>query len=436
MTRPATVLLLALGFATLTSTPARSADDPLTFRGSLSWINAASNSTPTESAVNPDNQVLQIPDAALVSEFRPNLKIGNGQIQFIVRPRVRYEATRVQTGRGEDQKTHDPTSTTESQINEAYGQWTVSDSVTFAYGRQSYQWGAAESLSPSNRMFHDTAAQRGILYEVRGKNIARLNLSAGKWFSTVLMTEYEENEDEGPFRAEEEFQSTGLMKSEVSWNDGVDYFGIVVGGRQHGRGWIGEYFSLNVPFLDGLSIYGDASQQRGSDAWYPTEDGVVTFAQTRVEEKKVESLAVGGLKYDFVNGAIIRAEYIYNQSGYDKDERELALKAFEAENPAQLALLEQNTSRFLTPGLELPGQRFAYASLHFPDFFWITDLTFFTRGTRSLTDGSTAGYVSLEYKIGDHGTLSASATGARGEKDQELRGYSNPTQTIAYRHDW
>ncbi len=450
MTRPVTALLLAFGATLFSAGPARSADDPLTFRGSLSWINAASNSTPTESAVNPEN-VLGVPDKTFVSEFRPNLKIGNNQIQFIVRPRVQFEATRVTTGPKDDEKVHDPETTTDSQVNEAYGQWTVSDSVTFAYGRQSYQWGAAESLSPSNRMFHDTAAQRGILYEVKGKNIARLNLSAGKSFSTVFMTEYEENEDEDeePFRAEEEFESTGLMKSEVSWHDGVDYFGIVVGGRQHGRGWIGEYFSINVPFIDGLSLYADASQQRGSDAWYPVETEatvqgpagpvpttIVTYEQTGKEDDEVKSLSVGGLKYDFVNGAIVRAEYIYNQAGYSADERELAVDAFESENPAQFTALVPNTARFLSPGLELPGRRFAYASLHFPDFFWLTDLTFYTRGTRSLTDGSTAGYLSFDYKIGDHGTLSASASGTRGKKDSELRGYSAPTQTIAYRHDW
>jgi hypothetical protein len=208
---------------------------------------------------------------------------------------------------------------------------------------------------------------------------------------------------------------------------------------------VGEYFSINAPFLDGLSVYADASQQRGSEAWYPVAQdapgpagpaSVTTFQQTEVEAKKVESLAVGGLKYDFVNGAILRGEYIYNQAGYDEDERELALDGFQSQNPAQLLLLEQNTSRFTSPGLELPGQRFAYASLHFPDLFWINDLTFFTRGTRSLTDGSTAGYVSLEYQLGDSGTLSASASGSRGEKDSELRGYAAPTQTIAYRHDW
>ncbi len=446
MTRPATALLLAL-CATAFSVPpaAHAADDPLTFRGSLSWINAASNSSPTESAVNPDNQVLQLPDRSFVSQFRPNLKIGNGQIQFIIRPRVHFEATRVVTGKDDDEKAHDPDAVTDSQINEAYGQWTLNDSVTFAYGRQSYQWGAGESLSPSNRMFHDTAGQRGILYEVKGKNIARLNLTSGKAFSTVLMTEYEENEDEAPFRAEQEFESTGLVKSEVSWNDGVDYFGVVVGGRQHGRGWLGQYFSVNAPFIDGLSLYADASQQRGSDAWYPVgydvvgpagATTVVTYEQTSVEAEKVRSLAVGGLKYDFVNGTILRGEYIFNQAGYDEDERELAISGFQSQNPAQLSVLEQNTNRFLKPGLDLPGRRFAYASLHFPNVFWITDLTFFTRGTRSLTDGSTAGYLSLDYKIGDHGTLSGSASGSRGQKDSELRGYSAPTQTIAYRHDW
>ncbi len=424
-----------------TSSLARAADEPLTFRGSLTWINAVTHTEPTESDVNPDNLVLRLPDNKGASEFWPNLKIGNSKIMFIIRPRVRYEVTRVKV----DDKSHDPESSVDSTINEAYGQWTVSDRVSFIYGRQSYQWGAAEAISPSNRLFHEIASQRDILYEVRGKNIARLNLSLGKSFSTVIMTEYEENKDETAFIQGELFQSTGLLKSELSWHDGVDYFGVVFGGHQHGRPWVGEYFSINAPFFDGLSAYADASQQRGSDAWYPVTtttatpvgvSTVTTFEHTLKEDDQVKNLAVGGLKYDFVNGSILRAEYILNQAGYTKEQHDEVLDSFRSKNPLQLAVFQDNLARLSAPGIELPGQRFAYASLHVANLFTINDLTLFTRATRSLTDGSQSGYVSLDYRLGDHGTLSGAVSGSKGEKDSELRGYSAPTETIAYRHDW
>ena len=180
------VALLSAGFAL--GVPAR-ADDALTFRGSFAWINAYIHTTPLDSAVNPDNRTLAVPNDEVVSEFRPNLKVNGGPLSLIFRPRVTATATQVRSG----DKTHTATGDVDSLVSEAYGQWMISDRVTFAYGRQSYQWGAAESLSPSNRIFHETVQARNLLYEARGHDLARLNLSLGKSFNTVVMAEYEEN---------------------------------------------------------------------------------------------------------------------------------------------------------------------------------------------------------------------------------------------------
>lgn len=445
--RPSVRLLLLA--SPLAVSQAQAAEDPVTFRGSLAWINAVVGTTVLDSAVNPDNAVLRLPERRAVSELRPNLKLTTSALQLIARPRIRYEMSQIEAG----EKKETPKGKADDELSEAYGQWTVSDSLTFAYGKQNYQWGAAEALSPSNRMFHETAQNRTVLYEAQGKSIARLNFSLGKTFTTVVMAETKENEDASPFVAEEAFQATGLVKPEVNWSNGADYFGVVLGARERGRGWVGEYFNVEVPFIDGLALYGDAAHQKGSDAWYPEQNaGVTTFAQNLKDESTTYTLAVGGLRYDFEGGTILRAEYVRNDAGWTQDERDLALasvdvaalqEAAAAAPPAAPVLnadgetlYEVNLRRFLTPGLEVPGRRLAYASGHFPDLFGVKDWTFYARGAKSLTDGTVTGYASTEYKVGDAGTLAYAASGSGGRKDGELRGYTAPTHIVSYRHDW
>jgi hypothetical protein len=99
-------------------------------------------------------------------------------------------------------------------------------------------------------------------------------------------------------------------------------------------------------------------------------------------------------------------------------------------------VLSDNVRRFLGSGLDLPGQRYAYASIHVPDLFTITDLMFDARTFYALTDHSSLSYASMDYKIGDHGTVSLASAGSTGPKDGELRGYAQAVEYLSYRHDW
>ncbi len=435
----------------LSATAVQAADAAVTFRGSLSWLNAVTVRRPASSDLNPSNTVFRVPQAEAQSELRPNLKFTAGALTLLARPRLTGQTTQVTAaGHRETEQT-----TTSATWREAYAQWSLSDQVIFAYGLQSYQWGAAEALSPSNRIFHETAQAKTVLYDVQGRYLARLNFSLGKSFTTVVMAELKEYEglkDTGasPFQAGVAFQPTGLIKPEFTWNNGSDYVGVVLGGRAHDRPWVGEYFNLTLPVLDGLSFYGDTSHQRGQAAWYPvptqqalpaagpgapTSQTVTTFAQSRHEERKVYTLAVTGLRYDFAGGTTLRAEYVASQASYTKEERALARAALTSQSPLQRALLPENLAKFLAPGLEVPGQRLAFASLLAPEPFNLRDLTLYARATRSMTDGSAAGYASAEYRIGDAGTLSAAAAGSRGGDGDELMGYASPVYTAAYRQD-
>ena len=384
--------------------------DNLSFRGNMTWINAYIHLVPEkDTRLNEENSVLKLPQNTVISDVRPNLKISSSEFQIIVRPKIVAEVRQTKVG----DKTDDAKGKVKSTVNEAFLNWTASNIVTFAYGRQSYQWGAAETINPSNRLFHDTSQNRNALYEIVGKDIARVNFTFGRSFSTVIMTEFQQNKDETSFVAEEDFASTGLIKSEVSWSGGTDYAGIVVGGRENESGWVGEYFNQAVPFVDGLFLYGDASHQRGGRAWYPVQSkeipnavpSTVQMQQTLRDESKSQTLAAGGLKFDFVNGTIWRAEYVYNDAGYSTEQLKLFYTGLGDKNPAQLVHYESNLTRFSANGLEFTGKRYAYMSLHVPDFFKIRDLTFFTRILRSVGDDSINGYGIFEYQLKDAGII-------------------------------
>ena len=440
------VLVVIAGVSAATSAVAAApapAPDGLVFGGTLSLLTVAEHlDLDKGSPLNPSNENIQAPHDLLTSELRPNLKITARNVQLIARPRVHYTYGLVQV----DQHERDASSATTSYLSEAFGQWTVSESLSFSYGLQSYQWGSAEALSPSNRIFHETAVQRNILYEVRGHNLARLNFSAGKSFSTVVMAEVKDNpEDKTTFVADEVWQPKVLIKSEYNWNEGADYFGIVAGAYQHGLPWVGEYFSSGLPFFDGLSVFADISHQWGSDAWYPEANTVATrlgpqqqttFVQAFQNSRKAFTLAAAGLKYDFINGVIIRGEYIFNEAGYTRRQFQAATAAVASRNPLQLAVLGDNVRRFLGSGLDLPGQRYGYVSVHVPDFLTIRDLMFDARTFYALADHSSLSYASLDYKAGDHGTVSLASAGSTGPKDGELRGYAKSVEYLSYRHDW
>lgn len=390
-----------------------------------------------------------MPGAGLVSELKPELKVVSPQaITLIARPRIRmrYEQATVEGETGE------PKGSSRSVLSEAFAQWTLSENVTFAYGKQYFSWGGTESLTPSNRLFHETALARNVLYDVRGKNLARVNLSVGRALSLVLMTEYEDTGDEDDaFVADEAFESKALAKAEVSWNDGSDFFGIVAGGREEGRPWLGEYVSWTLPFVEGFSAYGDASHERGADVWYPGTQSAESpvfgsqtlkiFEKSKLDDDKLHTLAVVGLRYDFENGATLRAEYIRNDAGYDEEQTKALHETFSPRELQRTGFVDQsliatNFQRAHLRGTELPGQKYAYASLTWPKAFENADLQLFARSLYSLTDRSSSNYAAAEYAIGDAGTAFYAATLNAGEDASELKGLTSTTHVAGYRHTW
>ncbi|MCX6123278.1 MAG: hypothetical protein NTV34_00780, partial [Proteobacteria bacterium] len=153
-------------------------------------------------------------------------------------------------------------------------------------------------------------------------------------------------------------------------------------------------------------------------------------------DDKVYSMAVGGLKYDFENGTILRAEYIKNDAGYTEEERGLFYASLANTSPAQLAVTTKNVAAFQRTGLEFPGQKYWYASAQVPDFLTVKDLTLYLRALYSVTDDSASGYSSIDYLVGDAGTVSFSSSGDLGKPNTELRSAIKNSYILAYKHNW
>lgn len=426
------------------------ANETLEFRGSLTWLNAAqANVVRNDHPLNPENRIARVPQTAVASEVKPQFKITSPRaITLLARPRIQMRTDQV---KAEDDKTPFKGSA-RSDLNEAFVQWVLSENVTFAYGKQNYSWGATESLTPSNRLFHETVLARSFLYELSGKNLARLNLSAGNNLSLVLITEYEEtDEGDASFVAGDRFETKAMAKAEFNWNGGSDFFGLVGGGRAGGRPWLGEYFSWTLPVGEGFSIYADASHERGANVWYPSRSAVMSpelgsqelrvFDKTKISDERIYTLAVAGLRYDFEQGAIVRLEYIKNDFGYSKEQTQSLYETFSARELQRLSglspdLINTNYARIAARGTELPGQRYAYLSMSWPQAFDQTELTLFARTLYSLTDQSSSSYTAVEYNVGEAGTAFYAATVNAGDDTTELSGLSSTTHVAGYRHSW
>ena len=392
-----------------------------------------------DSALNPDNAVLNLPANTGIAEVRPQLTARGKKYKLFIRPIARYS-------QGGDYHDKPPPDNPKSQgsLKEAYIQASPGGSLILALGRQHFLWGPAESVNPSNSMFHETAQDRGILYTPDGKDIVRVSFSVGQSFNLIVMSEVHENRDEQVFMTEEKFEPAALLKPEISWASGANYIGVVAGGRGGESPWGGLYFSIKA-FPEGVSIYGDGAFRQGATGFYPvrrvyTDPRGYGFGQITMEHRLKDDLAtyqyyVAGMRYDFVRGDIVRIEYLRYDAGYAKEDRRNIVEAFTSMGSHQTVLRSQNAERYLKNGQELPGKYFWFLSSFSPNVM-TRDLTLGGRVIRSMTDGSLSAYASVDYAVGGSGTVSASAQVNNGTADSDLRGQINSSYIMACKWDF
>lgn len=401
------------------------ADAPssLAYRGHLEWIMAAGAASSRASPVNPGNRVLSLPAAVAESELRPDLRFELGpQLAAVVRPRLLLQSQRAKTADGWAAER----SEAKSEWIEGYVGWRVSDRMALSYGLQNFQWGPAELISPSNRIFHATGFLRDPLYVVRGRHLARVNLSAGREWSAVLLAEVADN-GEAPFVAGEPFEPKAQLKVEYTAPSGDAYGALTAGASQRSRAWFGEYATL--PLFAGLAVYADAVHTVGRRAWYPVETPLgPAFAQTGMETRALRTTALGGLRYSLVSGADLRVEYLFDEAGWDDDQLALAERAGTS-SPLLIG-------PWIDPGFELLGRHLVYVSLSLPDLPPRQRTRLQARYLHSLTDGSGTGFVTSSYDATDAVVAFLSVSATHGPADGALSRLTRGTAVLGATVNW
>jgi hypothetical protein len=425
-------LLLAALLAAEPEVPAEpapvEAPPSVAFRGHLEWITAAGGASSRASPVNPGNRVLLVPAGGLQTELRPDLRLEVGPtLTAIARPRFWLRVQKAETADGWQPEQYEAT----AQWIEGYATWRVSDRLALSYGLQNFQWGPAELLSPSNRIFHATGFYRDPVYVVRGRHLVRANVSAGREWSLVVLAEVGDN-GEAPFVAGEPFERKAQAKLEYTSPGGDLSAAVTAGAGARSRGWFGEV--VTVPLFAGLSAYADAVHTVGRRAWVPVETPVgPTFAQTGMETRRLRTTVLTGLRYSFVNGNDLRLEYLFDEAGWSDAQLSLADRAAVA---AMAVGDPSGVARFSDPGFELLGRHLLYASLSLPDLPPGERTRVQVRYLRSLTDGSGAAFVTGSYDATDSVVAFLSLSATHGTVDGALSRLTRATFAAGATVSW
>jgi hypothetical protein len=393
--------------------------DSLEWRTAFDWFASTQAIYPPGSPANPGNRILRIPLLTIENEARPSLRFDYATFQLVVRPSFAAAVSTTRLGR----TWQEPNLGIRADWVNLYGTWRITDSLSLSYGLQNYQWGPAETLSPSNPIFHQPYT-RTILTLIRGKHLVRANISPSRSWSIVVVLEPRDN-DEPAFVYGAPFDRKALVKLEYTRPTGDTYIGITAGKGETSRGWVGEYgvFSLT----DAFSIYGDARHVMGSDALYPT--GVLepgqSFAPTRASSRAIQTIAVAGARLQFADGEDLRIEYLHNDPGYSA-----AQLALSAQTVANLAAIDPSVvGAYISPGLDIVGQKYLYASARFPKLGPSDHITVSAQYLQSLTsrNGTLAAIVNTEWIINDSLVFFLSAAAIPGREGEDLtrlsRGY-------------
>ncbi|MBK7844579.1 MAG: hypothetical protein IPJ71_12955 [Bdellovibrionales bacterium] len=400
---------------------------------STKWFSTLTESNISYEDLNRGNS-FKIPSQILESQLREDVRAY--YLNFVVILRPTLSLSRKSQAEGPDLTTK-ANSTTLMRWNEAFVQWNLSDSFFTVYGIQNFQWGPAESFNPSNGIFRETAQQRTLTHQSRGKHLLRFNYSWTPQINTIFLAELSDNSGDAPFLTDVEFRHKMLQKTELNWNSGSDYVGIVVGGEDSLSPYFGEYFNLSIS--DGLSLYGDGKHQRGSESWYPTEDAntsLVSLEQTHHGSHELLSSGVLGLRYAFENGSDLRYEMITYSPGYNEQDHLIFLRGLLASSGSQMQRTSTWIHRVDGLGMEFPGQKFSYLSLRAPDFFGVSNWNLMARAIRSHTDLSYQYYLSTDWTMGPAGTWTLAGLFSPSAQNKELGSPAHTTIYFGYEHVW
>lgn len=379
----------------------------------LEWINGILVREVAESDFNPDNRTFNTPRGFARTDIRGDLKYSYlSSFTFYFRPRflgtssdIFYPVTQEQINKSEGKW----------DINEAYSEWDATNFLSLSLGLQNFQWGPAESLSPSNAIFKFEADQKSVFYRAKGKVLARANLTLWGNHSLIIIHEPETNREPN-WIANRDFEKKSLVKWESrSPTDSNTYVGLTSGTMELNKSFVGAYF--NYFFREKFSFYSDLKKSSGSIAYYPKEvlPGQFSFDIDPIKSAKEQYLAVVGFRVE--SRGDFRIEWIYNSAGYDKTDISNLKKSLSL---TQINFYS-NLARAVKPGLEMYTQNYLYLSYRLPDLGRKKNSTFFLRYLHSFLDESGSLEMNWEAPLNNFWNYYIESSVANGDKNTELK---------------
>ncbi len=380
------------------------------FRWDTEWYNSAQAVDQNKNnIIDPTGRRLDSARARLETDLRINTKYTwQSGTRFIFRPRLLGDMNQYHYLDTNETKT---TNTGKASLSEAYLEGNPLPPIALSIGLQNYQWGPAEFISPTNTFFRFRAGQRAYNFKEDGRFFLRMNWSPKADWSVIAIAE-PINNGNSFWIYEQTFKPKSLIKFEYRGQNSLNYFGFDVGTIDDFVPFIGEYFNYEV--LQGFSIYLDARHSNGFAQYEPeiSSDGLYDMVYVR-NAQAWRSLLVTGVRWE--SRVDIRAEYIYNSYGLNKDQMLTAFQSAVPQHPRG----DENLKKLMGSGMEILGQHYAYISFRVPDLF-VQNNNLALRYLRSLMDQSATIQLAADTAVGSAWTLFEEANFSVGDSTQEL----------------
>lgn len=373
-----------------------------------------------DTGINLGNEILKTPDYQLISEQRLDFKFNINDAKIILRPFWNYNRQKIKTNITQQNYTNEKNKV---DFYDLFFEQIVNSKLSFTLGLQTYQWGPAELINPSNPFYHFQSQQGTFGFKSKGKSIARFNLDLTSGFNYVVMYEPVSNQ-EANWIYNQDFKPQHAMKIEKQFDNTRNMLGLVWSHSDSNRESIGEY--AQYEFYDGYTIYIDGVQNKNVDYYRPEYvNGFYKMSFQR--EQSWSSLLTVGARFE--SDFDLRLEYIYNSLGFDQDEFAKVVTAIQQTS----VFLSENLKAFQNNGLELLTQHYAYLSLRKSDFLSFKEFNLYLRTFNSLTDHSAVDQIEIDKGAGDYLVAYAQISAYRGSSDTEFKLSDNYKGTVGFK---
>ncbi|MGZ3689941.1 MAG: hypothetical protein ACXVAX_00470 [Pseudobdellovibrio sp.] len=359
----------------------------------------------SDTSLNPSNQILKIPKNEFDADLRADLRWKTDDASLVFRPRYIYEDQRINGDTKTDSK---------GDITDLFYEKNWSQNFASTVGLQVYQWGPAEFFNATNPLYHFNLSQKNLYYKEKGQVLLRGNYSFDRDSNVVAIIEPISN-NEPEWIAEDHFTPKAILKYEEIRAGTSNLFGLVAGQEEKNNKFLGEYF--NWQMTESTSFYTDIKVAQNQINFSPVKSGTFTnLVDASSSDRHWLTFGILGLRWE--GDFDVRAEFIYNQAGFNK----IDLKALNAAispslNPNYLT----NLSRFQKIGLELLGQNYAYFSYRVNEPYAIKEFNLYLRYILSGQDNSGQGQIEADKVYFEDYTFFANYSVSSGERDSEFR---------------